>query len=597
MTSFRIEEVLLTVDALDAWSATDPRLRNWPVVYALDDDRRVYVGESRNVTVRFRQHLDNPERRDLVRGRVVVDEEFNKSACLDLESYLIRLFAGDGKYTVLNRNDGIVDADYFQRHIYQARFDAVFQELQSLGMFTRTIKEIENSDLFKLSPFKALTIDQAGAVENILEGLFEDLADGRSSTSVIQGDPGTGKTVVAIYLLKLLMDIKAADPAIPADSDTVFSDFFTPGYPELLAGFRAAIVIPQQSLRTSVQRVFRKTPGLSAAMVLSPFDVGQSDADYDLLVVDETHRLNQRANQSSGIRNKQFRDINIRLFGEDRSTLTQLDWIVKKSSHQIFLVDKAQSVRPADLPQADLETLTNQARTVRRWYPLTSQMRVRAGEDFIAYVRAVLDGAQPTPKVFAGYDLRMFNDLGALKAELEARESEHGLARLVAGYAWPWKSQKDKTAYDIEIDGLALRWNTTDVDWVSSPTAVDEVGSIHTIQGYDLNYAGVIIGPDLRWDRTTSRIVFDRSQYFDKKGMENNRVLGVTYSDDDLLRYVTNIYSVLLTRGVRGTYVYICDEALRRQLRPFFSPRLTQPPARTALISGIRVRGGSGQLE
>ena len=577
MTSFRVEEVLLTPEAVDAWSMTDPRLRNWPVVYALDGASKVYVGESRNVTVRFRQHMDNPDRRELVRGRVVVDDEFNKSACLDLESYLIRLFAGDGTYTVLNRNDGIVDADYFQRDRYQARFDEVFQELRELGLFTRTVREIENSDLFKLSPFKALTIDQATAVETILEGLFEDLDHERSSRSVIQGDPCTGKTVVAIYLLKLLMDIKAADPADPSDSDTVFSDFFTPGYPERLRGFRAALVIPQQSLRRSVERVFRKTPGLTEAMVLSPFDVGRSDTDFDLLVVDETHRLNQRANQSSGVRNTDFREINERLFGQDSSSFTQLDWIISRSRHQIFLVDKAQSVRPADLPPAVLDPLLDAARATDRWYPLTSQLRVRAGEDFIAYVRAVLDGSQRTPQAFAGYDLRMFDDLAALKTEIDARESEHGLARLVAGYAWPWKSRKDKTAHDIELDGLALRWNTTDVDWVSAPTSRHEVGSIHTIQGYDLNYVGVIIGRDLRWDGAAGRIAFDRSRYFDKKGMENNKQLGVTYSDADLLRYVTNIYSVLLTRGIRGTYLYVCDEALREHFRPFFPPAGSAP--------------------
>lgn len=571
MTSFRIEEVLLDTTAVEAWSLTDPRLRNWPVVYALDDERKVYVGESRNVSLRFRQHLEHPERKNLLRGRVVLDDEFNKSACLDLESYLIRLFAGDGKYTVLNRNDGIVEADYYQRHLYRARFDEVFQELRDLGMFTRTIPEIENSDLFKLSPFKALTVDQASAVEDILDGLFADLGGEGSSPIVIQGAPGTGKTVVAIYLLKLLMDIKAADPNAPADVDTMFSEFFTPGYPERLEAFRAALVIPQQSLRTSVQRVFRKTPGLGATMVLSPFDVGQSDIDFDLLVVDETHRLNQRANQSSGMRNRQFSDINKRLFGEDSSSYTQLDWIMTKSKHQILLVDKAQSVRPADLPSSVLDRLLDAARATQRWYPLTSQMRVLAGEDFIAYVRAVLSGNQKTPQVFEGYDLRMFDDLTALKAELDARETEHGLARLVAGYAWPWKSQKEKTAHDIVIDGLALRWNTTDVDWVSSPTSRQEVGSIHTIQGYDLNYAGVIIGRDLRWDTDTGRIAFDRTNYFDKKGMENNKVLGLTYSDEDLLRYVTNIYSVLLTRGIRGTYVYVCDEALRARLWPFFS--------------------------
>lgn len=89
------------------------------------------------------------------------------------------------------------------------------------------------------------------------------------------------------------------------------------------------------------------------------------------------------------------------------------------------------------------------------------------------------------------------------------------------------------------------------------------------MQGYDLNYAGVIIGPDLRYDSTARRIVVDRAQYFDKKGKENNDVLGKVYTDDDLLRFITNIYSVLLTRGIRGTFVYVCDPALGEYLRQF----------------------------
>jgi DUF2075 family protein len=87
------------------------------------------------------------------------------------------------------------------------------------------------------------------------------------------------------------------------------------------------------------------------------------------------------------------------------------------------------------------------------------------------------------------------------------------------------------------------------------------------VQGYDLNYAGVIIGPELRFDTTTGRIVVDRASYFDKKGKEANKALGRVYSDDDLLWYIQNVYAVLLTRGIRGTYVYVDEPALREHLR------------------------------
>ncbi|PFV12832.1 AAA family ATPase, partial [Bacillus cereus] len=83
-----------------------------------------------------------------------------------------------------------------------------------------------------------------------------------------------------------------------------------------------------------------------------------------------------------------------------------------------------------------------------------------------------------------------------MRRQILSRNGEHGLARLLAGYAWKWRSRKDRSAFDIEIGDVHLRWNSTDKDWINRPTSVNEVGSIHTVQGYDLNYAGVIIGPD-----------------------------------------------------------------------------------------------------
>jgi hypothetical protein len=90
------------------------------------------------------------------------------------------------------------------------------------------------------------------------------------------------------------------------------------------------------------------------------------------------------------------------------------------------------------------------------------------------------------------------------------------------------------------------------------------------VQGYDLNFAGVIIGPDLKFDPMRRRLFIDRDSYFDKKGKENNPKLGIVFSDDDLLEFIAGIYFVLLTRGMRGTYVHVVDPALREFMRPFF---------------------------
>jgi uncharacterized protein len=579
MTPSEIVRVDFTPDAVRNWVPSHVRSTNWPVVYVLEgagspkSAGEVYVGETLSASNRLRQHLDSPQKKHLRTARVVIDERFNKSACLDLESYLIRMLAGDGKFEVLNRNDGIIDADYFDRATYQESFREIFERLRGEGVFTRSIPDIVNDDLFKLSPFKALTADQASAVEDILEGLFADLQTGVGNTIVVQGDPGTGKTVIAIFLLKLLRDIAAAVPGEEPDADSMFSEFFVEGYPEVAAGLKLGLVVPQQSLRKSIQKVFRRTPGLSADMVLTPFEVGESSHHFDVLVVDETHRLNHRANQPSGPQNKKFADITTSLYGTDDLTKTQLDWIRSKSTHQIFLADAAQAVRPADLPASTLNAFVSEASAAGRLYRLVSQLRVKAGSDYIGYVRAILSPdpllAPAEPRTFGDYDLRLFDDFGAMRDEIRARDAQVGLARLVAGYAWEWKSKGDPTGWDIELAGIRMPWNRSQVDWIASPTSLDEVGSIHTVQGYDLNYAGVIIGKDLRFDPETQRLFIDRSHYFDKKGMENNPKLGIVYTDDDLLRFITNVYAVLLTRGILGTYVYVCDPPLREYLRRY----------------------------
>lgn len=572
MTGFSLERFPFDSDRVRAWGSADPRHRNWPVVYVLDSAAEVYVGESLNAEGRLRQHLDSVEKSRLERVRVVLDETFNKSACLDLESFLLRMFSGEGRLKVLNHNAGITDADYFDRDSYRRTFDDVFEVLRTQEhLFQRTLPEIINGDLFKLSPFKALNHDQAIALEDILDGLFADIESGERSTVIVQGDPGTGKTVVAIYLLKLLQDIRHHDPEEGIEGDSLFSDFFTPGHAELLSTLRVGLVVPQQSLRGSIARVFTLTPGLHKNQVLTPFEVGESEQQFDILIVDEAHRLSQRANQPSGPLNKKFADINRRLFGEDSLEYTQLDWIRAQSAHTILMLDTGQTVRPADLPAKTTRAVLAEASAGGRVYPLRSQMRIAAGKDYVGYIRAALSDSPPERRQdFGEYDLRFFGDLGDMRRELLLREQEHGLSRLVAGYAWKWISKKDKEAFDIRIDGVALRWNSTQRDWINSLGAIDEVGSIHTVQGYDLNYAGVIIGPDLRYDTADKRIVFDRANYHDKKGRENNPKLGLRYTDDDLLDYVRNIYTVLLTRGIRGTYVYVCDGPLRDRLARFF---------------------------
>jgi DUF2075 family protein len=568
MTSFRIEHIH-GIGSVN--QAPDARLGNWPVVYVLSGGKKIYVGESLNVRNRFSQHLKSPNKHGLNTAYIVLDDSFNKSAALDLESHLVRYLAGDDQFTVINRNNGIIDADYFNRAEYRKRFKDVFDQLRELGIFQHSIAEIESSDLFKLSPYKALNADQEQVIQSYLGDLLRHLKASTNSMAVVEGDPGTGKTIVGVYLMKLLIDLARTPEADEIEDESILNDPVVAENRHLLEEMKIALVVPQGALRDSIQKVFKKTPGLNAKMVLSPFQVGQSEEHFDLLVVDETHRLNHRANQSSGMNNQKFRLINERLFGTDDAKYTQVDWIRAKSNHQLFLLDVNQSVKPADLPLKAVEAIAEQAANTKSLYPLTSQMRVMAGGDYIDYLHAAFSDSPPAPRAFPGYDLRWFEDLRQMEDALYEKEAEVGLARMLAGYAWEWISKDDKSVFDFDIDGVMRQWNHKQTDWVRSKGAVDQIGVIHTIQGYDLNYAGVLIGKDLRYDPQTGKLFFDRSNYFDKKGVEDNTKLGIKYSDEDILRYIVNIYVVLLTRGVRGTFVYVCDPGLREYLKPFFT--------------------------
>lgn len=582
---------------LDMAPEAQQKLTNWPTVYVLDNKKQVYVGETTNTLNRRLQHQADPRKSALTTMRVVLHEEFNKSAALDLESYLIRLLGGDTGRQSLNGNLGLQEHDYYDRARYREMFEEIFEHLREQRVFSQSRDRIINSTLFKLSPFKSLTADQERSLAAIVDGIVRSEDPDAVGPFVVQGGPGTGKTVLGVFLMKLLADLAllTEDPAeTDLSTDEAFHPIFTHENHERLLRHRAdpqaqgltiGIVVPQQSLRQSLKAVFKHTPGLHPTMVVDPWDVGEKKFanKYDVLIVDEAHRLNLRASQSSGMQNAKFPKINADLFGADDPRYTQLDWISDRSVHQILLLDPRQTVRPADLDQETVDELLRQAHTESRFHALTSQLRVEASDDYVAFFGQLLRGEDPTAPQLGQYDLRLYSDFRQMREDLQEKEAQFGLARLAAGYAWEWKSRatpkkKPTQDWDIEIQGVRLPWNRTDKEWVTSPGSVDEVGSIHTLQGYDLNYAGVIIGEDLTWDSDAQRVVFRRENYYDKRGKRDNRMLERSYSDEDLREYVINIYNVLLTRGVRGTYLYVVDEGLRRQFERWF-PQSGEPDA------------------
>ncbi|MEK7632206.1 MAG: DNA/RNA helicase domain-containing protein [Patescibacteria group bacterium] len=491
-----------------------PNAIDWPIVYLIENGKDLYVGETIHASARTKQHLENPERKTLKTIHVISDDEFNKSATLDAESSLIEYFAADGKYSLQNGNGGLQNHDYFDREKYQAKFEVLWEKLREMHIAQHSLFHIRNTDLFKYSPYKTLTDDQYFLATYLLADLTADV----ERRYLIHGGPGTGKTILAIYIVKQLVEQGKKN---------------------------VALVIAMTSLRNTLKKVFRAVPGLRSDMVIGPNDV--TKRHYDTLIVDEAHRLRRRRN----IPNYASFDQTNKRFGLGTEG-TELDWISRSAKQVILFFDENQSVRPSDIP---VEVIKSSAETHFR---LSAQIRVQGGEEYIHFVDNILEVKPAEYVQVAKYDFQIFEDISEMIRELKEKEKIHGLCRLVAGYAWEWVSRDDAKTPDIIIGNTKLFWNSTIQDWVNSPNAINEVGCIHTIQGYDLNYAGVIVGPEVTFDASRNCIVIKKEEYRDANGYR-----GIV-DQEELKRYIINIYKTLLTRGILGTYVYIVDPDLRR---------------------------------
>lgn len=538
----------------------NPWVKNqWPLVYFIQNKKNklAYVGESTNAASRFKNHLANPQRLKLNKISIIGSDKFNKSATLDLESNLIQYLTAEGTYKLQNGNHGLINHNYYQQDLYQNLFKEVWQKLLDKKIVTRTLSEIENTELFKYSPYKTLNEDQYNSVLEILNGLIEK----KSNQIFVRGSAGTGKTILASYLIKLL----SSNPEENLDDTNENEDLelnyvrrFRAKYPSA----KIALVIAMSSLRTTLQNVFNDIPGLKSSMVISPSDTFKLKEKYDLLLIDESHRLRQYKNISW---RGAFKNNNKKLGLGD--TGTELDWILANSKNQIFFYDEMQSVKPSDVDEKGFNKLLSTDKTIK--LELKSQMRVK-GEDsnnYISFVNELLN-AKCKNKVFSprGYELIVFDSFKEMYNLLSEKEEKYGLCRLIAGYSWEWLSDPKRkpkpkpNVTDFDFDGLKFKWNSTHIDWVNSPNAFNEIGCIHTTQGYDLNYTGVIFGWEIDYNPITNEIIVDPSKYYDKYGK-------IGASEDELKKYIINIYKTIMYRGIKGTYIYACNPNMRAYLK------------------------------
>lgn len=504
-------------------------LDNWPMLYILENGKQAYIGESNHVKTRMAQHAANKEKTIFNKVHFIYSRLFNQSVTFDYESKLIQYIVADELFQVTNKNSGIADKHYYNKQEYDEKFEILWRKLQRERLVKHSLEEIENSDLFKYSPYKELNDSQREAVESILL----KIKSGDVNRIVVNGMPGSGKTIVAVYLMKYLTDSEE------------FGDK------------KIGFVVPQTSLRKTMKFIFKSIYGLSPSQVLSPSDVTKKK--YDILLVDEAHRLHQYKNISyMGTFKTNCEKLGLTTESDE------LDWILKQSDCVIMFYDSMQVVGPSgiDFERFDRKMEASFKRRTIAYFTLMTQMRVQGGNDYIDFVKSLFSGSACSKYKSDKYGFKLYRDFSRFEKDMYKKESETGLTRMLAGYAWPWISRRDKTKSDIVIQGVGRVWNHCTQDWVNTHEAIDEVGCIHSIQGYDLNYAFVILGKDIGYDKKTDKIIVRPECYFDKYGKN-------TASYEELLEYVKNVYYVLLTRGIKGTYLYVCDDDLREYLEQY----------------------------
>ncbi len=550
--------------------------QDWPVVYLINNEKEMYIGETQNAVERLGQHLDNPERKGLKNINIIFDDEFNKSAILDIEQSLIQLCAADKKYTLQNKNTGqSCKHNYYQREKYLNKLDDIWISLKKAGLAKHDIENIRNSNLFKYSPYNTLTHEQSEASNSIISHALRCLSNKEDGTSIISGGAGTGKTIVLINILfKLISSSKYEVDPTKEDDDINDYIHIMSSIQKLVQSqsgkpLKIGYVCPMTSLRKTMKKVFELTGnGLKGSLVIGPQDVFKEDDVYDILLVDEAHRLSRRKNLTGY---GSF-DACARRIGKNPSEATQLDFVIARSKYRILVYDEKQTVKGSDLTNAQFEK-SLEGSSINK-VTLISQMRCKGGEEFTSYIEKIFDCTQEEFEEFdpIKYEFKMFLDVDEMVQRIKKLDKTYGLCRNAAGYSWKWISKPyvekgyqyivDNGYQDILIDGHKYVWNMVNEEFIISKNAVNEIGCIHTLQGYDLNYVGVIFGKEIDYDPISNQIIIDKNEFFDAK-------VKAGIDEDTLKRYIINSYKVMMSRGIRGCYVYAYNKNLQKYLERF----------------------------
>lgn len=370
-----------------------------------------------------------------------------------------------------------------------------------------------------------LMIDDQKQVFETAVHLAHRASTGRRQVLIVDGGPGTGKSVVAVNLLVEMTkrDMLAQYTSRNAAPRDVYSS-----------------LLSNTLRRTRIQALFR---GSGSYMDLAP-------RTFDALIVDEAHRLTEKSGLYGNL-------------GEN-----QIQEIIRASKFSVFFLDEDQRVTLADIgTHAAIADFAKKAGADLHELTLQSQFRCSGSDGYLAFLDSALQIRETANTSISPdeYDFRVFEDPCELRDVIFEKDAGTTSARMVAGYCWDWKSKKDTKAIDIAIPGtgFAAQWNLSrdSTLWMITPGSVHQVGCIHTCQGLEVDYIGVIIGPDFVVRNGVVQTDALRRSRADKsvRGIVGRLKTDPIGAAAEAGRVIRNTYRTLMSRGRKGCYIYCTD--------------------------------------
>ena len=390
-------------------------------------------------------------------------------------------------------------------------------------------------DSLKGKDFFSYSDEQADAVSSIVQMVRDSARYGEKRTMIIRGGPGTGKSIVAINVLGQLVAPQHGEKPLSA------AYFTSNSAPRILYQKK---LIDEDYRKNAISNLFKHPLALSGAPANA----------LACSLFDEAHRMYDWKG-GTGLK----KGINL------------VERCINASKVSVFFIDEDQAVTTHDYATIDrIREIADRCDSrVIDGLTLKTQFRVLGGTEYLEFIRTLLDypGAGYYRNDFGDYDLRIFDSACEMRDELRSMNDRYGDSRMVAGYTYEWITKKDYgSGYDIVLDGgeFEARWNMSknDYSWLYDSDSFEDVGCIHTCQGLDMQYCGVIIGKDLRYE--DGRLVFDQTRNAKTDLSSGIRSCKDRKQAETLIR---NTYNVLLTRGMRGTFIYCEDEGLREHIR------------------------------